>query len=90
MLRISETETRNGHLILRLEGRIAGPWIEEVQKICERCLSEGRGIRLRMTEVSFVDRAGIALLLTLMKRGVALDECPPFIAEEMKTNETAA
>lgn len=84
MLRISEVETSNHELMLKLEGRIAGPWIDEVRKICERFLSEGRGIRLKMTDVSFVDRAGVTLLLNLARRGVALEECSPFIAEELK------
>lgn len=84
MLRISPVESGNHHVILRLEGRIAGPWVTELQKACELVLGEGRALDLNLAEVSFLDRAGVALLRSLETTGVGLAECSPFVLEELK------
>ena len=87
MLRITPTDSRNHQIILRLEGRIAGPWVAELWKICEKILGEGPALELNLAEVSFLDPAGITLLKEVRARGVELSECSPFIAEQLKAVE---
>lgn len=84
MLKISPTEPVHHAVVLRLEGRILGPWVTELQKSCEDVLSEGRPLQLRLAEVEFMDAQGVALLSNLRSRGVALLECPPFAEEQLK------
>jgi ABC-type transporter Mla MlaB component len=84
MLKISTKHSGTHGVTLRLEGRIAEPWTSELGKTCEQLLRERKSIRLDMAEVSFADRTGLELLRCLQSRGVALVECSPFTAEQMK------
>ena len=84
MLRIWSVEPPEGTVILRLEGRLIGPWVEELRRSCDRVLPAGVKLTLDFSEVSFVDRNGIELIRTLGKRNVALLNCSPFVAEQLK------
>lgn len=84
MLKISQAEPVNHALTLRLEGRVVGPWVAELQRSCEEVMSEGQPLNLHLSEVEFMDAQGVALLLRLQARGVVLVECPPFAAEQLK------
>jgi ABC-type transporter Mla MlaB component len=84
MLRISQIGVVNGKVIFKLEGSIAGPWVVEVRKVCEQFLSENRELHLDMAGVSFVDTNGTAAISSLKSRGVALENCSPFVEEQLK------
>ena len=88
MLRISPVESGNHHtracVLLRLEGRVVGPWVAELGMACEKILGEGQALELDLAEVSFLDPAGISLLANVRSRGVELVDCSPFIAEQLK------
>ena len=84
MLRISQIEPLNHAVTLRLEGRVIGPWVTELQKSCEEALTEGRSLKLHLGDVEFMDAQGVELLSSLRSRGVSLLECPPFAAEQLK------
>lgn len=84
MLKISRVEPVNHTVVLRLEGRVVGPWVTELQNSCEEVLAGGRSLKLHLADVEFMDRQGIALFLKLRSLGVALLECPPFAAEQLK------
>jgi ABC-type transporter Mla MlaB component len=86
MLRISPIDSGNHRAILRLEGRVAGPWVAELRTACEKVLGEGRTLDLNLAEVSFLDQAGVGLLANVRARGVQLRECSPFVAEQLKSN----
>ncbi len=90
MLRISFPEAGPQILILRLEGRIAGPWVTELQNICQRFLDEGRVPTLDCAEVSFIDSSGVRLITKLRAQGISLVNCSPFIEEQLKGSGTAA
>jgi len=84
MLRIWSVEPPEGTVILRLEGRLIGPWVEELRRSCDRVLPTGAKLTLDFSEVSFVDRKGIELIRTLGNRNVALLNCSAFVAEQLK------
>ncbi len=85
MLRITPSDTGNHHVTLRLEGRVAGPWVTELWKACEKALGEGRILILNLADVSFLDSAAVTLLTKVRSRGVELAECSQFIEEQLKT-----
>ena len=85
MLRITPTDRGNHHIILRLEGRLAGPWVTELWKACEKVLGNGQALELNLAEVSFVDLAGVTLLTKVRARGVDLADCSPFVTEQLKS-----
>ena len=84
MLKISQVEPVNHAITLRLEGRVVGPWVAELQNSCEEVLMEGRSLKLHLADVEFMDAQGVALLSSLRSRGVSLLECSPFAAEQLK------
>ncbi len=84
MLRISSTEGGSHTVTLRLEGRIAGPWVAELREACERRVAAAGSLKLDLAEVSFVDQEGVELLSELRLRGVLLVECSPFVEEQLK------
>jgi hypothetical protein len=84
MLRISRVAAPNGAVTLRLEGQVRGPWVEELRRLCEQCLTTGSGLSLDLTDVSFIDLDGVALCHCLRDRQVEFLHCSPFVAEQLK------
>jgi len=84
MLRISLIDSRSNQITLRLEGRVAGPWVSELWKACEKVLGDGQALELNLADVSFLDLAGVTLLTQVRARGVELTGCSPFVAEQLK------
>lgn len=73
MLRL-RTLSRCGETVLVLEGRLAGPWIEELARCWGRLREEndGRSIRVDLDGVTFVNAPGKALLARLHEDGALL------------------
>jgi anti-anti-sigma regulatory factor len=84
MLKISLIQSVHRTVVLRLEGRVVGPWVAELQKSCEDVLAGERPLRLDLAGVEFMDARGVALLSSLRSRGVLLMDCPAFAAQQLK------
>ena len=84
MLRIELLDQKDGTATLELAGRVAGPWVDELSRSCERILSIGGTLSVDLRAVSFVDRDGVEFLQRLRGRAVALVNCSPFVAEQLK------
>jgi anti-anti-sigma regulatory factor len=84
MLRISQIESAQRSVTLRLEGRLVGPWVKELERACEMLVMDGRKITLDLEAVEFIDRNGVALLAALTGKGVSLTECSSFLQEQLK------
>lgn len=84
MLKIVLDATPSGVLVLRLEGRVIGPWVEVLRRACERALAGPSGLTLDLAEVSFVDQDGAELLESFSIRRVALINSSPFVAEQLR------
>ena len=85
MLKISETKKANQSVTLQLEGRVVGPWVDELRQICEPLLASGTKLTLDLADVSFADESGVVLLKGLERRGSMLFSPSPFLAEQLKT-----
>jgi ABC-type transporter Mla MlaB component len=85
MLKISEPGTPNHSVTLKLEGRVVGPWVEELRRVCEPILTKDCSLKLDLTEVSYVDAEGVAMLNGFKARGVKLKNCSPFVEQQIKT-----
>ncbi len=85
MLKIESVRMSDGRPTLRLEGRLIGPWVIELRRACERALTDSAGLVLDLSEVTFVDQAGLELLCSLGQQGVAFD-CSGFVAEQLKAH----
>jgi len=80
MLRITLHDSAR-ELRIKLEGKLSGPWVEELHQ-CWRTASSttaGRTTSLDLSDVDFVDAAGQVLLSEMHLRGVRLDAATPLI-----------
>ena len=85
MLRIThETDASTVEATLRLEGRIVGPWVEELRRAClEQGAAARRPLTIDLRDVTFIDPAGIALFDELFPK-VTLINCSLFATEQLK------
>ena len=84
MLQIELLAKQDGTATLELAGRVVGPWVDELSRSCERILEVGGTLTVDLGGVSFVDRDGVEFLRCLRARAVALVNCSPFVAEQLK------
>ena len=82
MLRITVVESNARAVTLRVEGRIAGPWVEELRTTCNMHTDpDPIQLSLELEDVSFADAAGISCLKELREQGVGLCQVSPFLRE---------
>jgi hypothetical protein len=74
MLRISVTEM-HGTIVLDLEGRLAGPWISELERCWrdQQTQSAGKTVLVRLCAVTFIDDAGRELLKRMFEQDAKLE-----------------
>jgi hypothetical protein len=84
MLRISDNSSPAGQAVLRLEGRLSGPWVAEASRLCDQWQSPARSLTLDLRELVYLDRSGAELLVRLRKEGVHLVNGSPFVEEQLK------
>ena len=89
MLKITRVASTNDEITLRLDGSVAGPWIELLAKSAESALAEGLRLTLDLENISFIDCEGLALIKNLMGRGVRQVNAPLFVAEQLRKCEAA-
>jgi anti-anti-sigma regulatory factor len=89
MLRIT-TETNDAVTTLRLEGRLAGPWVDVLDRYWHIATdSDVTGLVVELSDVTFIDRAGKELLVRMHEKGATfqahgcLTKC---IVEEITTH----
>jgi ABC-type transporter Mla MlaB component len=81
MLRITHAHGQESMSTLRLEGKLLGPWVEELARSCDELPCAPDCVRLDLSAVTFVDGPGVTLLLELLGRGVKLAACSGLVAE---------
>jgi ABC-type transporter Mla MlaB component len=72
MLKIT-THSEPTQDILELEGRLAGPWVQELNDCWQQHLRARRQVRVLLQQVSFIDDTGKALLTAMHRAGVILE-----------------
>ena len=89
MLRITVVESSANAITLRVEGRIAGPWLEELRRTCEAHWGTNSAKRnLEVEDIGFVDDAGVTYLKELKAQGVGLIRVSPFLTELFKSDSS--
>jgi len=87
MLKISQFGEASQSLTLKLEGRVMGPWVGELQLVCSALLGPRRVLSLDLSNVTYADLEGAKLLSHLRSQGVALKRCSAFIKEQLRAIE---
>jgi anti-anti-sigma regulatory factor len=85
MLKITEqTPAAGSSAVLRLEGRVAGPWVAELRReFRARYRPGGLPIVLDLERVAFIDNAGIEFLDEVATE-IRVVNCSLFAAEQLK------
>ena len=80
--RIDATETT-----LDIEGKLAGPWVQELERCWQETVKTNRRLKVRLNAVTFIDDAGKRLLVEMHRQGaeLAAEGCmTKAITEEIK------
>ena len=80
MLRITEVSTGETEVSLRLEGKLVGTWIPEVERICLYQMNEKKKtVVLDFSSVTFIDKEGVRMLDSIKDEQLKIVNCSPFI-----------
>lgn len=82
MLRITRREEPAQREVLRLDGSLAGAWVEEMRRACRP--ADGRAVLVDLGGVSWIDQDGLDLIAALRRDGVSFTNCSGFVAELLK------
>jgi ABC-type transporter Mla MlaB component len=84
VLKISIISDSDQAIALQLEGKLVGPWVEELRKLSDEALSLQKNVSLDLERLWFVDSRGITLLRDLAKRQVSELNCSQFVSQQLK------
>jgi len=87
MLKITKVATSNQEITLQLDGRVTGQWIELLRDSAESVLEEEMRLSLDLKNICFIDCEGLAVIKSLMGRGVLQVNAPLFVAEQLRKCE---
>jgi ABC-type transporter Mla MlaB component len=76
MLRIILQPSTEALTVLKLEGKLLEPWLDEVQ----RSIPAPVTLQLDLSTLSFADGAGVRFLRGLIRQGAQITACSAFIA----------
>jgi len=83
MLRITWIEVVSSDSIrtLKLEGKLLGPWVDELSRVCGEPPVSPSSLRVDLAAVTFIDSSGVKLVNDLIQRGATIVGSSAFIAE---------
>ncbi len=84
MLKITKVATSDQEITLQLDGRVTGQWIELLRDSAESVLEEEMRLSLDLKNICFIDCEGLAVIKSLMGRGVRQVNAPLFVAEQLR------
>ena len=84
MLKISIVGDSDQAVEFALEGKIVGPWVDELRRLSHDALARNKSISLNLENVWFVDARGAALLRDLAEKQVSQLNCSQFVRQQVK------
>ena len=83
MIRITEVEADRGgaHRTIKVEGKLLEPWVAELNQACLSRINGETIVQLDLSELIFMDQAGIRAIRDLCGRGVRIAACSNIVAE---------
>ena len=91
MLRIARVDDVQGRAIpaFKLDGKLLGPWVVELSRACEGLRGPTNALFLDLTDVTFIDSAGLELLRDLIRQGATVSGCSGFIEELLSEGDVS-
>ena len=83
MLRISVTSDSDVSIHFQLEGKLIGPWVEELRQLSNTALLANKAVTLDLKKLWFTDLPGAGLLRDLHQRQVSQINCSQFITQQL-------
>lgn len=80
MLRITCTSSSEASATVKVEGSVSDRWVDELARVTMAALGRMPKVLLDMSDVTFIDLRGVALLQSLQRRGVEVIACSAFVA----------
>lgn len=74
MLRITQVREDGDTIHLKVEGRVIGDGVSELDRTCEDRLSRNQRIILDMSDVTYIDRQGVDALKRILGNNVQLTD----------------
>ena len=87
MLKITEMAQNDSGRTFKLEGKLIGPWVDELRNVCTQPLDRLEQVGLDLAAVTFVNAAGAELLRELIRQGIIVTQCSAFVAELLHVEE---
>ena len=87
MLKITEITRNDSGKTFKLEGKLLGPWVDELRNVCAQPLDRLEQVSLDLAAVTFVNAAGAELLRELIRQGIIITQCSAFVAELLHAEE---
>jgi anti-anti-sigma regulatory factor len=87
MLRISKLTDLRGTTV-RLDGRLSGVCIDQLRALCTQALAVGETLTIDCGGVDFSDPDGVKFMCEMASRKVALVNCSPLLAFQIKQHST--
>jgi hypothetical protein len=84
VLKITEIAQTDSGRTFKLEGKLLGPWVDELRNVCTQPLEQ---VGLDLAAVTFVNAAGAELLHELIRQGIIITRCSAFVAELLHAKE---
>jgi hypothetical protein len=81
MLRITTTNCGQAARTFKLEGKLLGPWIGELESAFGTSRVSPDGLCLDLHGLNFVDAEGARYLASLLRDGARVVACSGFVAE---------
>jgi len=73
MLRVTtKVEEEQGRVTLKLEGKLAGPWVDEFERCWCSTLEKWKNVVVELAGVTFIDSKGKCLLAKIHGQGAKL------------------
>jgi ABC-type transporter Mla MlaB component len=84
VLKISVIGDSSEAIEFALEGKLVGPWVDELDRLSQEALSQNKSLTLNLERVWFVDARGAALLRDLAERHVSQNNCSQFVSQQVR------
>jgi len=84
VLKISVISDSDQAIEFALEGKLVGPWVDELRRLSHDALSQNKSVSLNLEKVWFVDARGAALLRDLAGRQVSQYNSSQFVSQQVK------
>jgi hypothetical protein len=85
MLRITVVEGTSGVSRIKLEGRLVGPWVDELRRVTAALPGT---LALDLSALTFADAGGTALIQGLRAAGAVFDSASPVVGPLLERDST--